>query len=525
MGGIDATTAKALLHEDNEVALIDVREAGQYGEGHPFLAVNCPYSGLEHNVVQLVPRLHTPIILLDSGDGIAEMAAAKLSDMGYRAISFVSGGISAWQEAGFTLFKGVNLPSKTLGELVEELWRVPHLDADTLAAWQEEGRAFELIDGRPVQEFRKSTVPGARSMPNAELPHRYDNVVSGNDIPVVIHCAGRTRSIIGAAGFALAGMNNPVYALENGTQGWALSGRKLAYDSEPQQLPPLDAEGLEASRCRAAFIIRRYDIPVLDVPEAKRLAADVSRTCYVFDVRSAEEFAAGTIGGAVHAPAVQLVQATDQWMGVRRARVILTCDTGLRSAITTVFLRAMGYDVCILVGAPSLTGEIIPMTGPASPPPSTLPPVIEARELTVLGDTEILDLRPSQTYREAHLQDASWGIRPRLQELPERLDKRLILIGEEPQVRLVAADLRERYREILWLEGGPEAWRRAGLRVIATPHMPEDRECIDFLFFVHDRHDGNLESARRYLAWELGLVAQLDAMERAMFQIGPSPFS
>jgi len=49
--------------------------------------------------------------------------------------------------------------------------------------------------------------------------------------------------------------------------------------------------------------------------------------------------------------------------------------------------------------------------------------------------------------------------------------------------------------------------------------MPPDEQCIDFLFFVHDRHQGNKEAARRYLEWETGLVAQLDASELAAFHL------
>jgi hypothetical protein len=49
--------------------------------------------------------------------------------------------------------------------------------------------------------------------------------------------------------------------------------------------------------------------------------------------------------------------------------------------------------------------------------------------------------------------------------------------------------------------------------------VPSDDQCIDFLFFVHDRHDGNLESAKRYLEWEQGLMAQLDDDERAVFRM------
>lgn len=48
--------------------------------------------------------------------------------------------------------------------------------------------------------------------------------------------------------------------------------------------------------------------------------------------------------------------------------------------------------------------------------------------------------------------------------------------------------------------------------------MLPDARCIDFLFFVHDRHDGNKEAARRYLAWETNLIGQLDEQELATFR-------
>jgi hypothetical protein len=40
---------------------------------------------------------------------------------------------------------------------------------------------------------------------------------------------------------------------------------------------------------------------------------------------------------------------------------------------------------------------------------------------------------------------------------------------------------------------------------------------------IHDRHDGNLESVKRYLEWEQGRMAQLDDEERAVFQLTPKP--
>ena len=69
------------------------------------------------------------------------------------------------------------------------------------------------------------------------------------------------------------------------------------------------------------------------------------------------------------------------------------------------------------------------------------------------------------------------------------------------------------------LDGGLEAWIQAGGKVEASADMPSSADAIDFLAFLHDRHNGNLESARRYLAWETGLIQQLDARDLAEFHL------
>ena len=54
MKSITAQTLKPRLTGDAEIAFLDIREHGQYGEGHPFFCVNLPYSVLEHRVDVLV---------------------------------------------------------------------------------------------------------------------------------------------------------------------------------------------------------------------------------------------------------------------------------------------------------------------------------------------------------------------------------------------------------------------------------------------------------------------------------------
>jgi hypothetical protein len=93
----------------------------------------------------------------------------------------------------------------------------------------------------------------------------------------------------------------------------------------------------------------------------------------------------------------------------------------------------------------------------------------------------------------------------------------VVLVADD--ARLAAWSALELPRTPLLLAGGMAAWLEAGLPAEATPHSPGDAQCIDYLFFVHDRHDGNKEAARQYLAWETGLLGQLDPQERAGFLI------
>ncbi len=95
-----------------------------------------------------------------------------------------------------------------------------------------------------------------------------------------------------------------------------------------------------------------------------------------------------------------------------------------------------------------------------------------------------------------------------------------LIADEQAAAALVAIDLADRgLPDIRLLSGGHAAWVAAGLPVVTTPDDPADEDCIDFLFFVHDRHEGNAEAARQYLAWETGLLAQLDEQERGVFRI------
>ncbi|KAG1398128.1 hypothetical protein G6F59_013532 [Rhizopus arrhizus] len=112
---VDSHTLKQWLHDGREIALLDVREHGQYGEAHLFYAAPVPYSRLEIDIVRLAPRRDVRVVVYDNGGGdtTAERAARALAALGYRHVHRLAGGIAQWQQDGYAAFAGVNVPRKT----------------------------------------------------------------------------------------------------------------------------------------------------------------------------------------------------------------------------------------------------------------------------------------------------------------------------------------------------------------------------------------------------------------------------
>jgi len=524
---VDAVTLKGWLHDADEIALFDVREHGQYGEGHPFYAVPLPFSRLELDVGRLAPRTDARIVLADDGDDVSQSAARALVQLGYTQVFVLAGGMPAWRAAGYTLFAGVNLPSKTFGELAEHHYNTPRISAAELAAMQAGPRAPVVLDGRPVSEFRKMNIPGAICCPNGELAYRLRDLVPDTDTPIVINCAGRTRSIIGAQSLINFGVSNPVYALENGTQGWYLNDFTLEHGGTARYPDTESPRDLDTARGAAQALTARFDVPHIAPSQATEWLQDRTRTTFLCDVRTAEEYAAQTLPGAQHTPGGQLMQATDQYVGVRRARLVLFDAEGVRATVVASWLRQMGHDAVVLDGGlqAGLSAGITASHGPVAE--AAAPRTVDASQLAAgLQDKSMLalDLRGSMAHRAGHIAGSRWSIRPRLAQdlhgVPH--DTALVLVGDadgnDPAALAIGDLYALGYRDVRRLAGGFSAWRDAGLPVAKGDETLPDARCIDFLFFVHDRHDGNKAAARQYLAWETGLIAQLDAQELATFR-------
>ncbi len=291
----------------------------------------------------LVPRRTTRIVLCDDDDGLAARGAAKLAAFGYGDVATLAGGVASWTAAGFELFSGVNVPSKAFGEYVEHRCGTPHIAAEALHRMIEERGDVVVLDSRPFDEFQRVSIPTGVDVPGAELVLRVRDLAPDPKTLIVVNCAGRTRSIIGAQSLINAGVPNRVMALKNGTMGWSLAGFTPDHGKDRRAAPP-SAPGLAWARAAAAKVAERFGAERIDEAALARFRGDAARTTYLFDVRDPGEYAAGHLPGAISAPGGQLVQATDQYVGTLGARLVLVDPLEVRAFDDRVVAEADGLE-------------------------------------------------------------------------------------------------------------------------------------------------------------------------------------
>ncbi len=497
---IDARELRALLDAGGELALLDVREEGVHSRAHLFLATSAPLSTLELDIARLVPRPGTLIVLIDDDARLAERAAKVLGRLGYRDLRVLAGGVPGWKQAGYEIYSGVHVPSKAFGEHVEHVSETPRVTATELRAKLDAGEDLVVLDSRPMSEYRVMNIPGASDCPGAELVYRVHQAAPRPETLVVVNCAGRTRSIIGAQSLINAGIPNKVVALKNGTMGWHLAGLELERGQSRMALAP-SVEALRKAKEAADRVAKRFSIRFISRSELEKKKDEAGRTTYVFDVRSPEEYQAGHLPGSASAPGGQLVQETEIYAAVRNARIALVDDHGVRATMTASWLLQLGWPEVYVVedglGGSLEKGFVTPM-----PPAGAL---ISAKELSGKKNALLLDFGTSIQYRKGHIPGAAFVIRSRLEKHKEFLKGKTVVCTSPDGVlaRYAAADL-----DALALEGGTDAWRAAGLPMQAgETKMLEPPEDV-----YYKPYDGKtpIESAMRdYLQWELALLEQI----------------
>lgn len=508
----------ALLKSDRLFAVFDVRERGEYNQCQIPGTTSLPRSQIEFRLSRVVPNAGVSVVVYDEAEERATLAAETVMELGYRQVSILRGGITAWRSEGRPTVGGVNVPSKAFGEKVHHERNIPEISADELARLQKEQKELRILDVRTPEEYGRFCIPGGMNVPGGDLILWADEL-SDSSAPVIVNCAGRTRSIIGAAALRRLGLTN-VRALKNGTMGWVLSGLEL--EKNPGRTA---TQAPEESRMRA--LSRALALAAeenLAWISSKELAAAVANTkdgvSYAIDVRSEVEYQSGHIPGAINVPGGQAVQRADDFVAVRNGRIIFISNESARAVMAAYWYRQMGYPhVFVLRGglrAWSESGAKL-STGVLEDKPlgfdtakrnaALLRPEELARRFqdsTML----VLDVGSSLGFEAAHVPGAQWISRSWLEiEIPKRFPDRrqaIVLTCSDGVQSIFAARALERigYMDVSALSGGVRAWSAAGFSTEAglDARLVEPNDVV-----LSPSIRGSREDMQRYLDWETKL--------------------
>ncbi|MCE7796124.1 hypothetical protein LWE61_06050 [Sphingobium sufflavum] len=346
---IDSRTLGQWLDDGAELAILDLRAKEDVtGYGQPLFGTNAPADTLLEQIGRHVPRRLVRTVLVDGGDGRGVELAGTLHAQGWEHIHALDGGFPAWTASSESANRSFDIPGRDFSLGVKEERGTPVVTVQELKERREKGDDLIVIDTRTLPEFERNHVPGAVSVPGAELLRHFTNVVPSPDTHVIVSCAGLPRAILGAQTLIDAGVPNKVAYLEDGTGAW----RRAGWDLE-EGLTARYGDTTEDSRAFGRDHAARFStagrFPEIDLETAQKWAADEERTTYLLDVRTPDEFAAEHIPGSISSEGGQLLGLSSRTIATRGARLVLIDDSdGIRAQTVAHWLSRRNFEIVIL---------------------------------------------------------------------------------------------------------------------------------------------------------------------------------
>jgi rhodanese-related sulfurtransferase len=247
----------------------------------------------------------------------------------------------------------------------------------------------------------------------------------------------------------------------------------------------------------------------------------------VFDVRLPDAYEAGHLSGTLPAQGGQLVQATDTYVAVRNARIVLVDDDAVQAVMTASWLKQMGWnEVYVLEGG--LAGRTLqqgaaPLQALGTLPQAEAMPVAALNDALAAGSVEVIDCDDSRKYRKGHIPGAQWTVRSRLAACLAKLDRdrKFVFTSEDGLLaRYAAADATQLGYAAAYLDGGTRAWAASGAKL----EVSADRllTATDDVFYrPYDNSMDREAKMREYLTWEVGLVEQVKGDPTVHFTTQP----
>ncbi|RFB86423.1 thiosulfate sulfurtransferase [Rhizobium leguminosarum bv. trifolii] len=329
---ISRDTFRNWLADGEELAVFDIRDPAAVGYASPLFATNLPAEFVESEIGR-------------AAAGLAE----KLEKAGRANVFALEGGIPAWTAGAEVSLPTFDIPGVDFSRAVRDEKNTPVISVEELKRLHDAGEDVVVIDTRTVAEFSRDHVPGAISVPGAELLLRFKDVVPSEKTRVVVSCAGLPRAILGAQTLIDAKVANQVSYLHDGMKAWTGAGLELETGST-RIYGEASPAALDFAREHVQALSADDRFPEIDIATARNWANDPGRTTYLLDVRTPEEFENSHLDGTLSSEGGQLLGVAYRTIAVRGARVVLIDDPlGVRARTVAHWLQRRGFEIAILL--------------------------------------------------------------------------------------------------------------------------------------------------------------------------------
>ena len=282
--------AKVPMQED--VMIIDSRPyKPKYVKGHIPMAVSMPYTQFD-KLTHLLPENKDVLLIFYCGGlkcKLSHKSAFKAEAMGYTNVKVFAKGFPNW----------MSVPGNYASVSVEWVKKQVDSQADMV-----------IIDSRPKRKkYDKGHLPGAISIPTSKFDRMTDQLPEEKGKLLVFYCGGlKCKLSHKGAQKAIALGHTNVKVFSTGYPSWK------AYVGQSGQTAEIKAGQEEGSIEIAAF---------------ETIMRDNPGSIYLVDVRDADEYALGSIKGAVNIP-VENLEAQIKSLPANKP-VVFICSTGARS--------------------------------------------------------------------------------------------------------------------------------------------------------------------------------------------------
>lgn len=103
-GEVKPDEAVRMMNHD-DAAVLDVREEGEYAEGHIINSIHIPLPLLENRTAELQEYKDRPLLIYCRTGNRSAQAASTLMKQGFSGVKKLSGGMIAWQGANLPVSK------------------------------------------------------------------------------------------------------------------------------------------------------------------------------------------------------------------------------------------------------------------------------------------------------------------------------------------------------------------------------------------------------------------------------------